>query len=121
MKNFIIVNLNNFKFQCIVIANSYKNPLEDLEDIETSLKNKKYKGHIIFDLLACLGDSSNRFITCYFDGNNFDLVTFEETKIEKSDKIRSISRDNLTSQKEILDLTILTSVQKNLLNNGVAL
>lgn len=121
MKNFIIVRLANLRFQCIVLATSYENPLENLEEIEIDLKNQNYEGLIIFDMLACLGDNNNRFLSCYFDGQNLDLTTFEEVKIEKSNSIRKLSRDSLISRKEHLDLTVLTNLQKKLLSSGVAI
>lgn len=121
MKNFMIVSLSNFKFQCMVLATSYENPLENLEEIETDLKSENYEGSIIFDMLACLGDNNNRFLSCYFDGHNLDLTTLEEVKIEKSNQIRKLSRDSLISRKEYLDLTVLTNLQKKLLSSGVAI
>ncbi|WP_058765863.1 type II toxin-antitoxin system RnlB family antitoxin [Exiguobacterium chiriqhucha] len=66
MKNFMIVRLANLKFQCIVLATSYENPLENLEEIEIDLKKQCYEGPIIFDMLACLGDNNNRFFIMLF-------------------------------------------------------
>ena len=65
-------------YQCIVMATSYEDPLEDINlinIIEIELRESNIsKGKIMFDLLTCFGDNSERFSTLFFDGYKFDLT-----------------------------------------------
>lgn len=56
----------------IIYSVSYISPLEGFGNIEKELKGK-YKGRIIFDLLLCNGNTSDRFISVYFNGSNFNI------------------------------------------------
>ena len=64
------------KYKLIIFSTDYISPIENLTNIEDNLKSKKYSGNIIFDLLLTNGNSCNRFIEAFFDGEKFDRRSF---------------------------------------------
>ena len=76
MNNYKIEEVNDFKYKLIIFSTDYISPIENLTNIEDNLKSKKYSGNIIFDLLLTNGNSCNRFIEAFFDGEKFDRRSF---------------------------------------------
>lgn len=121
MNKFELVSLPQMEYQCLVLAISYEDPLEDLEQIELNLKEKGYNGEILFDMLGHIGDNSERFLSCKFSGESFELDTFKVVKISKSSVFRKVTKDYFLASKDLLDATILTNIQKNLIINGISI
>ncbi|MEM5686730.1 type II toxin-antitoxin system RnlB family antitoxin [Bacillus cereus] len=113
MKKFELVGLSDEKYQCLVLATSCDDPLEDLGLIELNLKEKGFTGEILFDMLGYAGDNSERFLSCSFNGEGLELDTFTVVKISKSSAFRIVTKDYFLSCKDLLDATILTNIQKN--------
>lgn len=72
MKSYAILNLPK-EFKYAIVALSYVNPFDEIEEIEKELSDKNFNGEIIFDLLLCNGLNKNRYIKIYFDGNHLDI------------------------------------------------
>ncbi len=121
MKRCELVNLLNEKYQCLVLATSYEDPLEDLDVIELNLKEKGYSGEILFDMLGYVGDNSERFLSCTFNGETLNLDTFQVVKIPKSSAFRKVTNDYFLACSDLLDSTILTNMQKKLITNGITI
>lgn len=77
MNSYRIQEINDFKYRAIIFSTDYISPIEELSEIENELRENKYMGTIIFDLLLINGNSENRFIEAFFDGMSFDRKSFK--------------------------------------------
>lgn len=76
---------------------------------------------IIFDTILVRGNGEKRFVDCVFDGNKILKDTLKVRKIKKSDRIRDISADILSQNKDLVDNSVLTSIQKRMILKGIAI
>ena len=67
MKAYDIIEFKS-DYNYVVLATSYINPIDELENIEEELKAKEYSGKVLFDLLLCNGMNSSRFVEIKFNG-----------------------------------------------------
>ena len=114
-----LVELSNLEFECLVLATSYRNPFEDLALIEFKLKEKNCSGNILFDMLGYTGDNSERFLTCEFDGEKLKRDTFKIICLSKKSIFRKMTNEYFMSYKELLDGTVLSSLQKKVMIDGI--
>ncbi len=87
MKNYEILKIKN---ENIIIATSYVNPIDELESIANDLKEKRYVGEVIFDLLLCNGFNSNRFLKLFFDGEKLDIFSAKKIEVINEETRREI-------------------------------
>ena len=97
--NYILEHWNN---RYIVFSVSYISPTEELEEIEKSLKNRKYKGIVAFDFYTINKNSFNRYLLMFFNGKKF------ESKLSKilrnpSDSLKSKSNKFYIYNKQLID------------------
>ena len=126
MKRYNLVQLNGTDnhYPCMVVATSYLDPLENMEQIsqlENDLRCIHVNGKILFDMLSCIGDNSERYLTLEFDGENFDLNSCEFIQFTKGSFIRKKSMEVYRQLNEGLNNTVLNSNQIELLRRGVAI
>ncbi|MDQ0341108.1 hypothetical protein J2S00_003952 [Caldalkalibacillus uzonensis] len=116
MKTFEIKKVEEPNNVCLILSNSYINPLEELESIESDLQNN-FTGKVIFDLLLSNGNSSNRFMEAIFDGNKFDYSSFKIiTDVDVT--IKKISASYYRNNENLMQSTIVSDAFKFLLRNG---
>lgn len=111
-------------YPCMVVATSYSDPLENIEQItllEFDLKKKLVKGKVLFDMLACVGDNSERYLTLEFDGTNFDLNSCQFIQFSKGSEVRQISMKAYQQLNDELYNTVLNSKQIDLLLHGIVI
>ena len=110
MKAYDIIEFKN-DYKYVVLATSYENPMDELENIEDELKAKEYSGRVLFDLLLCNGMNSNRFIEMNFDGNYFDLSS--SIIIENPNKfIKEDIHQYLKDKPALLENSVLPEAQR---------
>lgn len=69
---FEILNTNSEKYPIIVVAKNYLGLSEYISELELTLRNKNFKGNVVFDLMLSNGyKSHNRFLCSKFDGQFF--------------------------------------------------
>ena len=111
--------------QSIVMATSYKDPLEDINLINQIEKDLRVlnvsKGKIMFDLLTCLGDNFERFSTIFFDGAKFNLTSYEVIEVSKKSEIRKNMTTFLKKLDNQLENTVLNSTQIKFIRHGVTI
>lgn len=106
----------------IVFSTNYVSPLEFIKDIEIELsKLVDYKIEIIFDLLLSCGNNSKRFAKINYDGKHFDRKSFKFISIDKKDNLRKVSANHYKYKGELVEQSILSSIQKKLITNGIAI
>jgi hypothetical protein len=73
----------------------------------------------LIDELVHSGNNNDRFIRGYFDGENFDQSGFSFEVIDRRHEIRKYSCDLLRKEPDVIDYSILSNVQKSLINRGL--
>ncbi|HDR4886205.1 type II toxin-antitoxin system RnlB family antitoxin [Bacillus cereus] len=126
MQRYTLVQLNETVdyYPCMVLATSYLDPLESMEQIsllENDLRRISVSGKILFDMLSYIGDNSERYLTVEFNGEAFDLNSFEFVQFPKGSRVRKESMEAYRKLNEGLYNTVLNSNQIQLLLRGVAI
>ncbi len=126
MKRYALVELSEgiSYYSCMIVATSYSDPLENMEQIallEVNLRHTQIKGKVLFDMLTCVGDNSERYLSLEFDGTNFDLTSSQFVQFPKGSDIRQLSMKTFRQLKDELYNTVLNSKQINLLLHGIAI
>ncbi len=119
--NFEVFKLKNEAYDFLVIATSYENPLNSMDEIEKEIQAEK--ANLLVDLTLINGTNKNRYIGCEYDAsaNSMPSCTMVE---EVSDSIKKISQNYFTVNKEIVEKgTIPNSLKQSLLaeNNEIQL
>lgn len=115
MKNFEIIRLDNQNFNILVIMKTNEPPLFEDNQICEELKNFD-KGKILMDQMLHSGNSKERFISCFFDGESLSDFQFET--ITKGDPLREHMCAYLRSDPELLKYSVLTTRQQRLIAHG---
>lgn len=108
----------------MVVSTSYSDPLKNIEQIallEFHLKKNLVKGKVLFDMLACVGDNSERYLTLEFDGTKFDLNSCQFIQFSKESEVRQMSMKAYQQLNDELYNTVLNSKQIDLLLNGIVI
>lgn len=126
MKTYTFVQVDELVDYCqgMIVATSHQDPLSnfgDIAEIELDLRNQSIKGSIFFDMLACTGDNTERFLKLTFDGEKFDLKSVEFIYLKKNSIVRNVSLKVFKECAYRLNDTILNSNQIELLRHGVAI
>jgi hypothetical protein len=117
MKAYDILEFNN-EYKYVVLATSYENPVDELDEIEYDLASKKYSGMVLFDLLLCNGMNSNRYIEMTFDGEHFDIFTSKVLK-NPSEITEKFINQYLKSKPLLIQNSVLPNAQRYLLQRGI--
>ncbi|MBC2705956.1 type II toxin-antitoxin system RnlB family antitoxin [Desulfobacula sp.] len=115
MIDFEIKKINEPEYECIVWATNYKNPLDNLEDIEKILKIKQCTGRILFDFLLSNGVNSDRFFECPFDGNKLQPFKIKRVETKGVSKVIQKLSLNFLSKTKFIEKSVLTKAERFLL------
>lgn len=104
----------------VVTATADYEPLNKLTSLEIELREKKFKGLVVFDLLCFNGLCDNRFIEIIFDGKKFNRASYRI-----NNKIDAVLKDYqdlfFSSQPALLASTVLSSKEvKSFTANNIA-
>ena len=110
MKAYDIIEFKN-DYKYVVLATSYKNPMEELENIEDELKAKEYSGKVLFDLLLCNGMNSSRFVEIKFNGKCFDLSSSITIK-NPNNSIKEDIHQYFKDKPALLENSVLPKAQR---------
>ncbi len=114
MAEFNIITVDDI---CAVVATSYVNPVDNIENVENKLAELGFTGEIYFDMLLCNG-LSNRYTTMLFDGKEFDLMsdkTVDDIPLKLKEEIYKFYMGNF----ELFELGVVPKVHQFLLKEGV--
>lgn len=106
-------------FEYIAFSQSYMSELSQILHLSDKLKGK-FKGNVLIDTVAKQGQSSGRLVTVYFDGENFDLKSFDYQKSASRPLCRYLT-DYYRSHPDVLEATVLNSVQVKMIRAGIPL
>ena len=110
MKAYDIIEFKS-DYNYVVLATSYINPIDELENIEDELKAKGYSGKILFDLLLCNGMNSSRFVEIKFEGERFDLSSSITIK-NPNNSIKEGIHQYLKDKPALLENSVLPKAQR---------
>lgn len=122
MKNYEVVKIEHSEYAYMIFSESYETPFLYLDKISNDMKNyNMLKCKVIFDMLLNMGNTSERFVEAIFDGECFVDTTFKYTDIDKKNELRKISTEFFREKSNILEYSILNSVQKKMINKGIVI
>ena len=113
-KDYLIRQLNSRQFYLLCLdENGILYNLDEIENEDLILFNE---GELIVDQLLVAGNGRNRFLSCRFANGELELGSAKN--IEPTDGIRRISSKLLLKNIDLLDSSILTDAQLDLLRHG---
>ena len=122
MNDYKIISIDNDEYDVIIFSEEQRHPLSNLEEIEKELMKLNLKNNkVLFDMILCRGNTSDRFIEFKIDSNMLVKSSMSILKIGKKNNIRKLSTNILNSNKEMLENSILTSIQKKMILKVIAI
>ena len=118
-----IISIDNHKtYKVIVFANTYETPFSQMDAICEELKKHNTSScSILFDMLLCRGNTSERFTEVFFDGDRIVKESIKYVKIDKDSEIRKISANFMRNNSNVVNDSILTSLQQTMIKKGIAI
>lgn len=117
-----VLNSNNFNYDIIIFSKSYDSPFDYLDDLEQEIRShSKSSKMILFDSLLTTGNTSDRFIEAHFNDDGFDYDSFKITDLDRSSPLRKYCSDFFSKNREILECSILPSIQVKMLCRGMVI
>lgn len=121
MKMYDIIRLEDSEYNGLVIMCNANSPIDYLSLIYTELKEKNVHGKIIIDEILHVGNTNKRFIGFEFNNNlSLDDIKIEFVDIKKDNALRKISCEYLRTN-DLLEYSILSSIQKRMIDKGIAI
>ncbi len=118
MDNFDIVNLNDKDGKLLIVMKTSDSPFDFVNELQEQLKIIGFSGLLVIDELLHSGNTKERFISGFFDGESFDLSKFRFEEVAKKSVIRSYICEYLKADREILNDSSLTDKQQKLISHG---
>lgn len=114
------INLENYS--AVVYSCSYDSPISYLLDIEHQLEELGIKtGYILFDTLLSKGNSSTRFFEARFEDAKLIKSSIKNIEVPKNSEIRKAACEFYRESGINLKNSLLTEVQKRIINKGLVL
>ena len=114
--NYEIIKLNNEPYDFLVIAKTYENPLNYIQDIGKELHINKTK--LLFDLTLINGIGKNRYIRCEYEADNRQLpACYVVDDIDES--IKKISQSYFAANDTVVKESVIPNSLKFLLKSGM--
>lgn len=118
MENFDIISLNDKDVKILVVMKTCDSPFDYVDELQEQLKAIGFSGIFVIDELLHSGNTEERFISGFFDGNSFDNSKFVFRNIAPKSNIRDYICDYLKSDMEVLNYSSLTDKQQKLISHG---
>lgn len=121
MKMYDVIKLEDSEYNSLVIMCNANSPIDYLSSIYTELKEKNAHGKIIIDEILHVGNTNKRFISFELDSNaSLDDIKIDFVDIRKDNIVRKISCDYLRIN-DLVEYSILSSIQKRMIGKGIAI
>lgn len=117
-ENYAIKRTRDRSYPCVVLSTNHLSPLNEVCNIETSLRGLGVNGKVVFDLLLVNGNNYNRFFEAYFNGTSIEMSSVKIlNKPSESIRVRSVEfyKKNLG----LLENCILPNIIKFKLRKGI--
>lgn len=121
MKMYDIIKLQNSEYASLVIICNAKSPVDYLSSIYSELKEKNISGKIVIDEILHVGNNNKRFISFNFNSTeSIEQIELNFVNIKKDNELRKITCDYLR-ENNLLEYSILTSIQKRMITKGISI
>lgn len=121
MKMYDVIKLEDSEYNSLVIMCNANSPIDYLSLIYTELKGKNAHGKILIDEILHVGNTNKRFISFEFDDNvSLDDIKMNFVDVKKDNIIRKISCDYLRTN-DLVEYSILSSIQKRMIGKGIVI
>lgn len=121
MKMYDVIKLDNSEYNGLVIMCNANPPANYLLEVWEELREKNIVGKVLIDEILHVGNTNKRFLSFYIDDNLMleDITPcFED--IKKGNNLRKISCEYLRKN-DLIKYSILSSVQKRMMDRGIAI
>ena len=117
-----VKQINFDKYSGVVYSCSYDSPVSYLLDIEKQIRELGIgDGYILFDTLLSKGNSSTRFLEAKFEDGKFIKASIKNIEVPKNSEIRKAACEIYRESVINLNKSVLTEVQKRIINKGLVL
>ena len=117
-KAYKIIPLKNQEYAYLVILCNASSPYDHINDILQELKNKG-SSKVLIDQMLHVGNNEKRFLTFCFDGQN-SVSEKAFVRIKKDSPLRRTSCEFFKNN-EIMENSILSSIQKRMIKKGLVI
>lgn len=117
MKNYVLYDLQNGKYDYFLLGLTYESILNYLDILENDQLLHNKSGKLLIDQLLVTGNGKNRFITCEYNRGEIVLSTAENIIPDKEYKDLAIKL--LQQNIELLKCSILSDHQRELISEGL--
>lgn len=114
-KSYQLKKVRNSSYEYICFSTDYSRMEEYLNDVELDLRKKSASGTVLFDLLLSNGISSTRYLSIFFNGNEFDIQTIKVVSV--TDELKDSSLKFYASKNDLLQYSVLTKTQQYLIKH----
>jgi hypothetical protein len=118
LSKFNVIQIDQSVYDACIIIQTYQS-LHELKPELTRLNN--VHGKVLLDTLFHSGNVNDRFIELDTNNGKLDWSSARTAYIDKQDEIRTIIAKALEKTPEILNNSILSSIQKKLLSRGIGI
>lgn len=121
MKMYDIIKLQNLEYDGLVIMCNANSPIDSLSSIYMELKNQNVEGKILIDEILHVGNTDKRFIGFEFKHNQDQRdIEMKFVNLRKDNILRKISCEYLR-ENNLVQYSILSSIQKRMIDKGIAI
>lgn len=121
MRMYDIIKLENLDYDGLVMICNANSPNDYLPLIYKELKENDIKGKIIIDEILHVGNTGKRFIEFEFNNNlSIEEIKMNFVDVSKDNKLREIACEYLRKN-DLINFSILSSIQKRMINKGISI
>lgn len=117
MSDYVIIKLNNGRYNAFLLCLTFESILNYLESIEKELIIQQNHGNILIDQLLVTGTGPNRFLSCFFNHGNLDISSAHT--VTPGTHYRELSLRLLQRNYSLLKNSILTNQQRDNIKRGI--
>lgn len=120
MNKFYVTELiSDTKFNSLLLLTNSDAPLTPVSDIEKAI-SKLDNGRILIDQILHSGNTDERFISLDVEGGKVNQSSIAFYQVPKGNNIRDVSRKILCDY-NLIEFSILSSIQKKMLEKGISI
>lgn len=112
------IHIEDKKYIEYIIQLTYKSPLNYLKEISKEMNHYGKTGYLLMDTFLHSGKVENRFIEMYWNGKSIDQDNIKYIKVLQN-KYKKITNNYIRKNKDILENSILSELQKKMILNGI--
>lgn len=121
MSKFNVIELDRDLYDTCIIVQTHES-LHELKNELSPLIDKLHSNkRVLFDTLFHVGNAKDRFIEFEINNGHLDWETAKIANITKQDSIRSLVVNSIKENTDLINNSILSSIQKKMIAKGMAI